>query len=622
MNPMKNYSKANFIVILLAVVSLLVVFPSSEITAAETISVNAKNLDNTIIIEFSNSPNNTSEIKMIKVWLGGDKTFKSFKTEPGWGGGTYSDGKLLVFTAVDNLKAGESVKFGLITSQKVTGINWKALDKNDNVIDTNKTSIQEISQDLPNIPTSGSPQVSEMSGDKIKFIPEKIRVASSERLVGNGFNPNEVLQLFLNDTLLESISTDQNGNFITKLTIPSTAKIGINDFQIKRQDGVYENTKLKINDALNRFYETEHRFGVTTIPETVKLEDTLNISGTAKAQSGVILSFKDGDILENKHVVITDTAGKWIYDKTIGSDMLVGVKSVVIENDQKRILKNITVTSDFVFQMTLSSDQYDIGDTVTITGTTEANQKLILTLKDPNSNTILFDTTQADGSGEFEYKFPVTSTLTSGTYAVVVKTPENDSVAIIFGIGSAPTDKIIILLDQLNFQTTADLTLRVVGPLLATLNIQIIDAGDKIKVTETLTTNSIGNGQITLDLNGYKSGVYRAVVSYANIEDIAKFSVGLQTGTGVITLSPTKSTYQSGEEIVVIGQTANSNAILFLSLVNTNGDKVSEIELFSDKNGQFTTKVLRIPLDASPGVWTIEANSRLDTASATIDVEI
>ena len=65
MNPMKNYSKVNFIIILLAVVSLLVILPSSEITAAETISVNAKNLDNTIIIEFSNSPNNTSEIKMI-----------------------------------------------------------------------------------------------------------------------------------------------------------------------------------------------------------------------------------------------------------------------------------------------------------------------------------------------------------------------------------------------------------------------------------------------------------------------------------------------------------------------------------------------------------------------------
>jgi hypothetical protein len=221
-------------------------------------------------------------------------------------------------------------------------------------------------------------------------------------LVGNGFNPNEILQLFLNDNMLESVRTDQNGNFITKLNIPATTKIGINDFQIKRQDGIYESTKLKINDALNRFYSTEHRFGVTTSPETVKLEDALNISGTAKVQSGVILSFKAGNVLENKHVVVADTAGKWIYDKTIGSDILVGVKSIIIENDQKRILKNITVTSDFVFQMTSSSNQYDIGDTVTITGTAEANQKLSLSIKDPKSNTILFDTIQTDESGKFD----------------------------------------------------------------------------------------------------------------------------------------------------------------------------------------------------------------------------
>ena len=53
-----------------------------------------------------------------------------------------------------------------------------------------------------------------------------------------------------------------------------------------------------------------------------------------------------------------------------------------------------------------------------------------------------------------------------------------------------------------------------------------------------------------------------------------------------------------------------------------NGDMVSEIEIFSDKNGQFSTQLLRIPTDASPGEWIIEANSRLDTVSATIDVEI
>ena len=627
MNPMKNYSKANFIIILLAIVSLLVVLPAPE-AAAMTISVDAKSLNNTIITEFAQETSDGTEIQKINVWVSKDNSFTSFKTESGWAGAIYGDGQGILFTASlgNELKSGESIKFAFKTDKKATGINWKATALTGFEVGKGKVAPKEVSQDLPNIPTQESPasesETIQISGDKIKFIPEKIRAASSERLVGNGFNPNEVLQLFLNDTLLESIKTDQNGNFITTLNIPATTKIGINDFQIKRQDGVYESTKLKINDALNRFYDTEHRFGVTTIPETAKLEEPLNISGTAKAQSGIILSFKNGNVLEKKHVVVTNAAGKWTYEQPIGSDALVGTKSIIIENDQKSILKNITVTSDFVFEMISSSNQYDIGDIVTITGTAEANQKLTLSVIDPKSDTILFDTIQTDTSGKFEYKFPVTSTFTSGTYAAIAKTLNNNSEATIFGIGSAPTDKIVILLDQLNFQTTADLTLRVVGPLLSTLDVQIIDSSDKITITETLTTNSIGHGQITLDLNGYKSGIYRAVISDANIEDIAKFSVGLQTGTGVITFSPTKSTYQSGEEIHVIGHTANTNAILFLSLVNPNGYKVSEIEIFSDKSGQFTTNLLRIPLDASPGVWTIEANSRLDTASTTIDVEI
>ena len=625
MNPMKKYSKANFLVVLLAVVSLLVVLPAPE-AAAATISVDAKSLDNTIIIEFSNDGTSDTKIKKINVWVSKDNSFTSFKTQSGWAGAKYGNGQGILFTASlgNELKSGESIKFAFKTDKKATGINWKVTNVQDSVVGKGKVAPKEVSQDLPNIPTPQTPgsgtQVTEISGDKIKFIPQKIRATSTERLIGNGFNPNESLQLFLNNTPLGSIRTDQNGNFITTINIPSTTKIGMNDFQIKRQDGVYENTEIKINDALNRFYDTEDRFGITTLPETIKLEDTLNISGTAKAHSGVILSFKDGTLLETKHVAIADATGKWSYEKPISSDTLVGLKSLIIENEQKSILKNITITSDFVFQMTSSSEQYNIGDTITITGSTEANQKLALSIIDPKSVTVLFDNIQADGSGKFEYAFP-TSTFTTGTYAAIAKTPNNNSEATIFGIGSAPTDKIIILLDQLNFQTIQDLTLRVVGPPSSSLTVQIIDFSDQITNSDTIKTNSAGNGQITLDLNGYKSGVYRAVVSYTNIEDIAKFSIGLQTGTGDITLSPTKSSYSPGEEVLVIGQTENSNSILFLSLVSPTGETVTEIELFSDKNGQFTTHLLRIPIDGSSGIWTLEANSRLDTASATIDVE-
>ena len=78
------------------------------------------------------------------MWLGGDATFKSFKAEPNWGYTPNSN--LVIFTATNTLNPGESVKFGLITNEKVTGINWKALDPNDNDIDIGKISIQVISE--------------------------------------------------------------------------------------------------------------------------------------------------------------------------------------------------------------------------------------------------------------------------------------------------------------------------------------------------------------------------------------------------------------------------------------------------------------------------------------------
>ena len=76
-NSMKKYSKANFIIILLAIVSLLVVLPAPE-AAAITISVDAESLDNTIIIEFTQETTDGTEIQKINVWVSKDNSFTSF----------------------------------------------------------------------------------------------------------------------------------------------------------------------------------------------------------------------------------------------------------------------------------------------------------------------------------------------------------------------------------------------------------------------------------------------------------------------------------------------------------------------------------------------------------------
>jgi len=142
MNDMKRYKLSSVFASVLLIFSIFTLLSISEVNADETISVSAKSYQNTIIIEFENE--STSKIKTIKMWLGGDATFKSFKAEPYWG---YTpDSKLVVFTATNTLNPGESVKFGLITNEKVTGMNWKAIDKNDKEIDSSKISIQTISE--------------------------------------------------------------------------------------------------------------------------------------------------------------------------------------------------------------------------------------------------------------------------------------------------------------------------------------------------------------------------------------------------------------------------------------------------------------------------------------------
>ena len=59
---------------------------------------------------------------------GSDNSFKddTFKAESGWTGSEQANGQMIVFSASKALNPGESVKFGLITDKKASGINWKS----------------------------------------------------------------------------------------------------------------------------------------------------------------------------------------------------------------------------------------------------------------------------------------------------------------------------------------------------------------------------------------------------------------------------------------------------------------------------------------------------------------
>jgi len=140
-------------------------------------------------------------------------------------------------------------------------------------------------------------------------------------------------------------------------------------------------------------------------------------------------------------------------------------------------------------------------------------------------------------------------------------------------------------------------------------------------MTDSITSSSIGKNKYAIDLDGFDSGVYRAVVSSSNIQDSVKFSVGLDAGSGAISLVSTKANYSPGESILVIGNTGN-NARLMITLLDPSGNISAKTETFSDSTGSFSTSDIGIPPDGALGKWKVTAHNRLDSNSVEINVSI
>ena len=612
-----------FISVLL-VFSIFTLLSISEVNAEEIISVNAISYENTIIIEFENE--STYKIKTIRMWLGGDKSFESFKTEPGWGHGNFYDGRLLVFTSTNMLKPGESVKFGLTTIEKVNAINWKALDQNENEIDTRKTSTQEISQTISSyVEEEGKTieEVKEGGGDLYgskKFIPEKIRAGSDIRLIGNGFGSEKNLKLYLDNTILKSVKTDEQGNFLTTISIPETYKVGTSEFFIKDEYENFQSSNIYIEESKNRFLKTT-KFQVNNFPAKIGHNELLTISGNAYPQSAVILAFENNDrVLEKVRVVTANSNGEWIFEEITDRNESIGEKFVIFKNNQDKTTKNLVVQSGNLIEISASATRYNVGETVSISGTSEPNKNTTIWVRDQEKKIVHYDITSSDLVGNLNYEFDTDDTFSTGTYTVIVK-QEDGLDAVLFGIGQYPSTSIVALMEKTNFALDSNAILSIIGPPASKLSIAILDSNDNLKISDSVTTSSIGKIKHTIDLTGLSTGVYRIAVSETNIQDSVKFSVGLEPGSGAISLIATKDNYSPGQSVLVLGNTG-SNARLTITLLDPSGNVSSQTEIFSDSDGNFSTDNIGIPSSGVLGNWKITAHSRLDHKSIDVNVNI
>ena len=624
MNSMKMYPIGCVFASLLLVFSIFTLYEISEVNAEEGISVNASGYENTIIIEFENE--SKSKIKTIRMWSSGEITFELFKSEPGWGSGKYSDGKLVVFTATNTLNPGESVKFGLVTSEKVDGINWKVLDQNNNDIDIGKTPIQSISEIIPEYIEEENKEVEQaketggtLYGTK-KFIPEKIRVGSDVRLVGNGFGSGQDLKLYLDNIILKSIDTDKQGNFLTTISIPDDYNVGTSEFIIKDESGNIQSNNINIDEAKNRFLKTT-KFEVDNIPNEIRYDENLIISGSAYPQTAVILQFEDMNrVIEKIRVIITNANGEWEFEENVERSENVGEKYIIIKNNKDKTTKNLHVKSDYLVEISTSATRYSSGETISVIGSGEPSKNTVLWIKDTTGAILHYDVFTSDITGDLNYEFTPDDRFSTGTYSIIVK-QENGSDASLFGIGKYPSSYIITLMEKTNFALNSQAILNIIGPSTSKLSIKILDNNDSIKISDSITTSSTGKSKYAIDLGGLASGIYKAVVSSTNNQDMVKFSVGLESASGDISIIATKENYTPGEPILVLGNT-RIDTRLTITLYDPDGDVSSVSETFSDGSGNFSSDDIGIPINAELGDWKITAHNRLDQASHIIKVSL
>ena len=638
MNYMKVRSKGSFFIAMLLILSFFTSFAILEVNALclkdssgictdfeVDIPVSAKGFENTIIIEFENGEQNTVKIKTINIWLAKGNSFQVVKQELGWNSKPYGDGQGLTFSTSEVLNPGESVKFGVVTAKKVNAINWKIIDENQNQIGPEKTKIVEISQtpiivERTDVEVDNVQQTGDILYGTKKFIPDNLRTGSNMRLVGNGFSSEQTLQFYLNDKFLKSTESDAQGNFITTIKIPDSIGTGISKFKIVDELGSSQISSVKINEQQNRLIkegQVIQEFKINNMPESVTLDDTLSISGVGHPSKPVLITIKNEDVIETIQVIDIGVNGEWNFQKSITTDDELGDRTIIIRNDFNETSRNVSIVTGQLFTISVFTATTDLGDVFVLTGTALPNEDLSLLIKNPDDDTIRFDILKIDESGEIKYEFP-NSGYEDGTY-VLKATQNNVTQVSLFTLGTTSYDRVVVYLEKMNFKANSTSKLTILGPPSTALTLNIFDPSDNRKFTESIKTNSIGTKTFEFDLTGYSSGVYKAVVSNPTYQDTAKFSVGLSAGSGAINFSSTQTEYSPGESVLIIGNTG-ANSLLNIFLIDPNGEIIYKGEIFTDKEGGFTTEMLGIPSNAESGIWQIQAQSGLDHKEMEITV--
>ena len=615
----RSSTRGVFLAVMILFSVSLILIPSD--VHAEEINVQSIGLDKTTVISFTNDA--AEDVKVFRIWLGENINFKSFKTEKGWIGEKNSQG-VIIFTTSEPIKTGESVKFGVKTDKSNPTINWKGLDQTNTIIDTGITVSTKITKVNQNPKINLDEKGDIFSESFFRIIPNKPNNGSTIRVTGEAFGSSQIFDFYIDTKKIGSFETDKNGFFITTMKIPNTGVKDRVDFKVKNNQGDEKILSLRLGENDNRIAEVEEtKISVNGIKNVVHRGDVLEISGTATPGKAVVIEIRDSkQVMINSRIAEVEGTGKWKLSNPINIpfDAPLGEYAITISDGKNQILKNWTIKTNKIIIINPIQQMFEAGELIKFNGTAIPNQSLELILEDNFGKEVISDILQVDKTGfvEFEYQ-SIENEDNEGTWTLIATQGNNKEFSYV-GYDEIPSIPVNLKFDKINYKSSETAVISLLGKPSDNLKIIIINPSGSIKGEEkTIQLQEDGRQTFNLDLTGFGSGIYTAVIQKGNSQSSEKFSVGLQIGSGEIEIQTTQTKYQQGERILLLGKT-NPNVIMTAILIDPSGNTVKSLEIPSNSDGTFSEERLRIPSNGIKGLWKINVNSGSNLTTIELNV--
>ena len=590
-------------------ISILVI-SSQPAYGQQLITATSTGLDYSSILELENKRGNDFNIDSVRIWLGEDNSFKSFKTEMGWIGKFEVGGQVIVFSSQENVKPGQSVKFGIKTSSENPIINWKALDSNDQVIQSAATITgqSDPGKTPAEQPKINQPTIVAIDDDSsFRFIPDKPSVGSDFRIIGQNFVPNQSVTLYIANQMIKSIEIDNDGRFISTASVPKDLSADRTEFTLTDTGGNEKIVSIRIQETVNREISEDVKISIGHTPKIIKRGDTVTLEGQSTPDTTLTLTTTQNDNIVNIETFMSGFDGKWSYDHLFPIDLKLGKISVDITDGKTTVIRGFDIISSQLINITSDKMRYDIGDVIEFTGSGIPNENITLILEDPLGVEVFSKTFNVNDSGNFNFSVDVAGNFAEGTYVLSAYQGRETSLSVI-GVEENPESILIVKPTQLNYSFGSTVDLKIQGEPHKSVSLVIIDDSFQKKISDSIKLDDNGNYIYEVDSDELGTGAFEVEVRHGNSRGETIFTVGLSTGSGQIEFDTIRQEYNAGEKLLIIGKTGN-NALLSVEIFDDSGRLVRVLETFSDKTGMFKVDNFRIPLTSDAGEWTINISS-------------